>query len=112
MSNFVTRIAVDVEAVRKLLPKGSFVAAVEFNGQEVEVRWAHDHLVSPYTFAVEYPLEELKQRRLPEQVRMRQPRPEGCEGAKGVKGVNAPAVMTGGKGKVEKMARSRKPRPD
>lgn len=74
MSKFVTRIAVDMEAVQKLLPKGTFVCGSTWNGSEVELTWVHDHLESPWTFEIEYPLELLKERRLPPGVRMREAR--------------------------------------
>jgi len=62
MSKFKTAIPVDVEAVKKLLPAGSFIHGVEWNKDtsSVELTWEHDKVVTPFSFAADLPLAVLK----------------------------------------------------
>lgn len=62
MSKFKTAIAVDVEAVKKLLPQGSYVHGVDWNRetQSVELTWEHDGVITPYSFAADFPLAAMK----------------------------------------------------
>lgn len=73
MSKFVTSIPVDVESVRKLLPAKAFFIGLKFNAESsaVELSWEDDNLVTPYTDAIEFPVEALKNRQLPKLVRLR-----------------------------------------
>lgn len=63
MSKFKTAIAVDVESVKGLLPKGSFLHGVEWNkdNSSVELTWEHDALKTKYSFASDYPLAKLRE---------------------------------------------------
>lgn len=65
MSNFITRIPVNLEAVTKLLPKGSHVYAVDLAGDSIELRWCNDDVETGYTFFLDWPLDLLKKRKLP-----------------------------------------------
>ncbi len=56
MSSFVTKIPVDVDAVKALLPFGSDIEGVVWNGKEIELRWGNQHLRTPFTFHVDYSL--------------------------------------------------------
>lgn len=69
MSKFKTVIRVDVEEVVKRFPKGAGVEAVRFNALEstIEVYWECHALVTPYTFPVEFPIEQLEKQELPAQ---------------------------------------------
>lgn len=97
MSNFVTVIPVDVEAVRKLLPAGSHVESAEWNGTAVELKWSHHKIETAFTFHLEFPMEHLKAQRLPEGAHERKERPRP-----------APGVMTPGKPGVERKGAQRK----
>lgn len=71
MSNFVTKIPVDVEAVKRLLPPGAYVeprVAWDEAKQELSVRWSHHRLRSPYSFDIPFSVEQLQARVLPESV--------------------------------------------
>jgi hypothetical protein len=74
MSRFHTSIPVDVEAVKKLLPqRGVHVHGVVINSDdpkqlEVVVDWECDNLRTPYSFPVEFPIQELKEHKLPKGV--------------------------------------------
>ena len=70
MSKFKTVIPVDVAAIVGLLPKNSFVEAVTFDKDAgaVCVTWDNDRLKTPYSFAFDFPAENLKAQRIPEGV--------------------------------------------
>lgn len=73
MSKFLTSITVDVESVRKLLPAKAFQGEIRFNPalSTIEILWEDDNLVTPFTFATEFPLEALKERKIPAGVKLR-----------------------------------------
>lgn len=62
MSKFKTTIPVDVEAVRRLLPPGSYVDDVVFDdaGEQVELHWQHDAFKTPFDHAVEFSVDRLQ----------------------------------------------------
>ncbi len=70
MSKFVTRIPVDVEAVRALLPKGALVERVRWNAKAslVEVEWDHQPFHSALDFPVAFEQELLEAKKLPKGV--------------------------------------------
>lgn len=92
MSKFVTRIPVDVDAVKRLLPKRSYVTCVGLHPDKdaVEVFWDDDDFETGYTFPVEFSTELLEARKLPDKVKLR-------------KGAAAPVPTT----KHERVARGR-----
>lgn len=69
MSRFLTTIDVDVQAVLEVLPPRAHPLDVRFNPEtcQVEIEWDDDDLVTPWSFAHEYPLELLRARKLPVQ---------------------------------------------
>lgn len=74
MSKFKTTILVqvDVDGVKKNLPKGSFLHRIEFldGPPRVEIEWEHDAFLTKYMFPVEFPPENLTSHKLPEGVKM------------------------------------------
>jgi hypothetical protein len=78
MSKFVTRIPVDVEAVKALLPKGSFLERVSWNGKtsEVEVQWDHERFYSGADYHLPFGVELLEGKKLPKGVRDGGPPPK------------------------------------
>jgi hypothetical protein len=70
MSKFYTPIAVDLKAVKELLPKGAFLHGVTFNEEEsrVEVHWEDDRLATGLDHAVEFTGEQLDTGKVPKQV--------------------------------------------
>lgn len=68
MSNFKTRIHVDINSLN--LPPGSTVGKITSSpdGKDVDVYWSNEHLKSPYTFDIDYPADQLKAGNLPEHV--------------------------------------------
>lgn len=73
MSAYVTKLPVDLESVKKLLPPGSDVESVEFNKDtaEVELKWGNDALQTPYSFHFDWPLSMLQEGKRPEIVKDR-----------------------------------------
>lgn len=73
MSKFVTAIPVDVHGVLALLPKRATPLDVRFDPEleVVAVEWDDDDLVTPFTFPVEYSIEQLKGQQLPEKTVLR-----------------------------------------
>lgn len=67
MSQFLTEIAVDVERVKRLLPRESFVESVTWNAttQAVEVVWSNRNCVTPYTVATPFSVQMLQDQQLP-----------------------------------------------
>lgn len=67
MSLFKTAIPLDLEAIRKLLPKDHSIEAVRFDGanNQVEVFWHCGSLNTPFTYATDFPVEDLKAKKLP-----------------------------------------------
>lgn len=67
MSAFKTCIPVDVDGVRKLLPKESFVESVDWNPltQQVEVTWSNRNCVTPWSVPIEFPIQMLQDKALP-----------------------------------------------
>lgn len=67
MSEFFTRVPVDIDDLRKALPKTAHVSRVVFDleAKELRVTWADDGLRARYTNNNEFPLERLRERRLP-----------------------------------------------
>lgn len=65
MSKFKTAIPVDVEAVKQLLPAGSFIHGVEWNkdNSSVELTWEHDQFRTKYSFAVDRTIDQLRAER-------------------------------------------------
>lgn len=76
MSHFSTKIPVDLDAVKKLLPLESHIEAVRWNHdkKELELRWYNERLQSPYTYHQEFPVEMLKAKDLPASVTVRERR--------------------------------------
>lgn len=68
MSDFVTKIPVDVEGAKRLLEFGSDIIGVTFNPSEsaVELRWGNQWIVTPFTFPLEFSLEDLAAGKLPQ----------------------------------------------
>lgn len=73
MSAFVTKLPVDLEAVKKLLPSGSDVESVSLNNEtkEVELRWSNDSLTTGYTVHLDWPLALLQEGKRPDFVKDR-----------------------------------------
>lgn len=67
MSDFTTVIPVDIEAVKKLLPADSDILGIEWikASNSVELKWGNRNLVTPFSFALEFPLEQLKSGKVP-----------------------------------------------
>jgi hypothetical protein len=70
MSAFITEIPVDLEHVKKLLP-----ADTDFEGfnwdhinNKLFMRWGNRKLVTPFSFHMDFPLQLLKDGKLPAQV--------------------------------------------
>lgn len=62
MSRFKTAIPVDVEAVKRMLPPGTYFHGVTWDPatQTLALEWEHDKVTSPYTFAADFPLAALE----------------------------------------------------
>lgn len=92
MSAYVTKLPIDVESVKKLLPPGSDVESVSFNAEtrEVELRWSNDTLVTGYTVHMDWPLALLQEGKRPDTVKDRVLKPAP---------VPEPVVATAKKGK-------------
>jgi hypothetical protein len=67
MSLFKTAVPVDIEAIKKLLPKEHSIDAVKFDPttNAVELHWHARYVQTPHTFATEWPLALLQARKLP-----------------------------------------------
>ena len=78
MSQFITRIPVNLDAVKKLLPKRSDLQSVTLSedGQNVEVIWSNDDMHSGRTFAFEWPMANLERKKCPNGVVNRAPLPK------------------------------------
>lgn len=72
MSKFKTSIAVDVEAIKKLLPDGAFIHGVEWDEVEgdVNILWEHEKLVTGRDFPIEFPITNLEVKKLPKGIEM------------------------------------------
>lgn len=70
MSFFKTTIPIDIEAIKALLPKDHSVEKIEFDARacRLDLFWHSSVLVSPFTFAVEFPVDALKAHKLPDNV--------------------------------------------
>lgn len=68
MSAFLTKIPIDLEAIKKLLPANHYIEGITFNKDtnEVELTWSHHLFVTPFTFAQEYPISLLSEGKTPE----------------------------------------------
>lgn len=57
MSKFITRIPVDIEAVKKLLPPGAYFHGVQagLGFESIDLVWEHDQLKTPWDYAIDYP---------------------------------------------------------
>ena len=77
MSTFKTNIPVDVDGVRRLLPKDSFVESVEWNPltQQVEVIWSNRNCVTPFSVPVEWTVQMLHDKALPKGATIREVAP-------------------------------------
>lgn len=69
MSVFSTSIPVDTDAIKSLLPVNAIIENVTFDGKAVRVIWHSGRLVTPYSFPVDFPLDKLKNKTLPDKVR-------------------------------------------
>ena len=73
MSQFSTKIPIDVEAVKRMLPAKSDVQDVTL-GQEADgsffvvLEWSNDWMRTPFTFAYEWPLDQLRAKEIPAKV--------------------------------------------
>lgn len=65
MSSFSTRLPVDVESVKALLPKGSDLEGIVWDGAGVTVIWSHQKLVTPFTVNTEVSIDDLKSEKWP-----------------------------------------------
>lgn len=74
MSSFITRMPVDLATFKKLLPIGSDFESITFDPKtnEVQMRWSHRDLVTPFTYHEEFTVEMLKAQELPKSVKVRQ----------------------------------------
>ncbi len=74
MSSFITRMPVDLAAFKKLLPVGSDFEGISFDAatNEVQMRWSHRDLVTPFTFHEEFTMAQLQSQELPKSVEQRQ----------------------------------------
>jgi hypothetical protein len=74
VSQFVTEIAVDVDGVRRLLPRESFVESVTWNEitQRVEVVWSNRNCVTPYSIATPFTVQMLHDKEIPACAKMRE----------------------------------------
>lgn len=72
MSKFKTDIPIDVEELKKLLPPNHHFTKILFNEDQsaVELHWEHDQMVTPFDFAMSFPVELLKRQQLPKGARM------------------------------------------
>ena len=73
MSKFKTSIAVDVAAVKELLPEGSFLHGVNWDAKHgtVDLLWEHEKILTGRDFPVEFPAAVLHgQQQLPEGIRV------------------------------------------
>lgn len=57
MSKFITRIPVDIEAVKRCLPPGAFFHGVQagLGFESIDLVWEHDQLKTPWDYAIEFP---------------------------------------------------------
>lgn len=65
MSLFVTKLAVALEELKSILPAGSDIEAVKWNGKEIELTWNNRDFATPFTHATEWPIGQLQARSLP-----------------------------------------------
>lgn len=78
MSKFFTPIKVDIDAVKKLLPKDVYIDEVRWNARsgQVEIYWDHQPFHSGTDYPIEFKAEQLKAKQLPKGVgRPPAPRP-------------------------------------
>lgn len=75
MSSFKTSLKLDPRQVIRELPSGASVEGVEWkpDTQELEIVWNHHELVTPFTFALDYPLSMLQAKELPKDTRWKRP---------------------------------------
>ena len=78
MSQFITKLPVNLDAVKKLLPKRSDLLSVTLseNGSEVEIRWSNDDMHSGRTFDFDWPMAFLEKKKCPPGVVNRVPLPK------------------------------------
>lgn len=74
MSAFLTEIPVDIEAVKRLLPKESYIDGVAWNKdtQKVELTWSNRKLHTPYNIPTPFPVQDMHDHRLPKCVTIRE----------------------------------------
>ncbi len=67
MSQFITEIPVDLEAVLNKLPKRSFVESVQYDAtaRKVCVVWSNDQLQTPFSVPTPFPVQSLHDQQLP-----------------------------------------------
>ncbi len=75
MSSFKTLVPVDLEEVKSLLPPDAVVEKVVWNAEAsgMDVHWQSGTIDTPFTFALDFPLSDLKKQNLPEKATVRQP---------------------------------------
>lgn len=67
MSTFRTPLPVDIDAVKAMLPKGASVEKIDWDPQLqiLSMIWHHQRIATPYTFPVEFTIEQLESGKLP-----------------------------------------------
>lgn len=81
MSLLVTKLPIDLKPILSALPKRAYVHRVtwDFQKSTIEVQWEHDSFHSGLSVPVEFPLEDLRAKFLPNGVKDKanvQPKPE------------------------------------
>ena len=73
MSAFTTEIPVDIEGVKRLLPKDSYIESVTWNKdtQRMELVWSNHKLRTPYNIPTPFPVQDLHDKKLPKCVTIR-----------------------------------------
>lgn len=77
MSTFATKLPVDLDTIKALLPKGSHVESVKWNAErgEMEIQWDNAELITPFSFPVDFSIAQLKAGELPEKTVIRERKP-------------------------------------
>lgn len=75
MSTYLTKIPVDLAGIKAQLPPDSDIEGVSWNGAEIELTWSNRHLLTPFTYAHEWTLDQLKSGKRPLHVSDRQRKP-------------------------------------
>jgi len=76
MSAFKTSLPVDLEAVKRLLPKDHHIEKIVLDpaNSRIDVIWHTSAIETPYTFPVEFPVADLEAKKLPAQAKLAAPR--------------------------------------